>query len=438
MMSVDSNSVTQLARATIGTSSSEQTEFRTGRRTYTHQFDELYAQRLNALKPAVEQVAAQRWSKVKPTASVLNVDGSHATYVVGTLFIDSGNKPSTLHQVENERWITDVHGTQYREAEDVIVYLEDESGRIRLVGDRISNMILASGIVAGVLGVETDNGDFEVADVCFAGMAPQKMRPVFEEDRFIVLVSGLGATPEQPVTLAMQLLAETLCGTLGASELQAKMARVAQVVLVGDTIHVPPAPLGHADDARANDRAAVARLAAQVDDYLADIAACMPLVIMPGAKDPADTSLPQQPLPLGLFRRCAQYSGFSTVTNPTTIQLDGLQLLGSSGQNIDDLSRYSKEPAAKLAVASLRWRHLAPTAPDTLWCYPFTTHDPFVLTSSPHVYFIGSQSKHESVWTQGEDGQETRVVMVPRFSDTSQVVLLNMRTLECSTLDILS
>jgi hypothetical protein len=41
--------------------------------------------------------------------------------------------------------------------------------------------------------------------------------------------------------------------------------------------------------------------------------------------------------------------------------------------------------------ATLRWRHLAPTAPDTLTCYPFTTDDPFVLTECPHVYVAGNQ-----------------------------------------------
>ena len=40
---------------------------------------------------------------------------------------------------------------------------------------------------------------------------------------------------------------------------------------------------------------------------------------------------------------------------------------------------------------SLQWRHLAPTAPDTLPCYPFCDTDPFVLGECPHVYFVGNQ-----------------------------------------------
>ena len=51
--------------------------------------------------------------------------------------------------------------------------LEDESGRIRLVGDVLKGKNLVTGIIIGALGAETPEGDFEVVDICFAGLAPQ-------------------------------------------------------------------------------------------------------------------------------------------------------------------------------------------------------------------------------------------------------------------------
>lgn len=51
--------------------------------------------------------------------------------------------------------------------------LEDESGRICLVGDRIRSACLVTGVILGALGIETHNGDFEVVDLCYPGMAPQ-------------------------------------------------------------------------------------------------------------------------------------------------------------------------------------------------------------------------------------------------------------------------
>lgn len=49
--------------------------------------------------------------------------------------------------------------------------LEDESGRIHLVGERIKSATLVTGVILAALGVETPNGDFEVLDMCHAGMA---------------------------------------------------------------------------------------------------------------------------------------------------------------------------------------------------------------------------------------------------------------------------
>ena len=44
-----------------------------------------------------------------------------------------------------------------------------------------------------------------------------------------------------------------------------------------------------------------------------------------------------------------------------------------------------------LMASSLRWQHVAPSAPDTLACYPYKDRDPFYVAQSPHVYFAGNQ-----------------------------------------------
>jgi DNA polymerase delta subunit 2 len=51
--------------------------------------------------------------------------------------------------------------------------LEDESGRIRLVGERLKDSGLVTGVIIGVLGAETPNGDFEVVDLCYPELAHQ-------------------------------------------------------------------------------------------------------------------------------------------------------------------------------------------------------------------------------------------------------------------------
>jgi len=54
--------------------------------------------------------------------------------------------------------------------------IEDESGRIRLVGDALKGKNLVTGVITSALGAETPEGDFEVVDICFPGMAPQAHR----------------------------------------------------------------------------------------------------------------------------------------------------------------------------------------------------------------------------------------------------------------------
>lgn len=85
---------------------------------------------------------------------------------------------------------------------------------------------------------------------------------------------------------------------------------------------------------------------------------------------------------------------------------------------------------------TLRWRHVAPTCPDTLWSYPFQNLDPFVIENCPHVYFVGNQPKFETSFIEGSNGQRCRVVAVPKFAETGEVVLVNLETLDCEVMKI--
>lgn len=79
---------------------------------------------------------------------------------------------------------------------------------------------------------------------------------------------------------------------------------------------------------------------------------------------------------------------------------------------------------------------MAPSAPDTLWAYPFQDRDPFILEKTPHVYFIGNQPQFEDRLLLGSNGQKVRIVLVPSFAETGIVVLVNLKTLECSAVHI--
>jgi DNA polymerase delta subunit 2 len=69
-----------------------------------------------------------------------------------------------------------------------------------------------------------------------------------------------------------------------------------------------------------------------------------------------------------------------------------------------------------MAKRTLEWRHLAPTAPDTLCTlvvcnqdyqlmigiYPFPDADPFIIQQRPDVYFLGNQPDFETALVGGE------------------------------------
>jgi DNA polymerase delta subunit 2 len=79
-----------------------------------------------------------------------------------------------------------------------------------------------------------------------------------------------------------------------------------------------------------------------MDMIMTELAAALPVDVMPGADDPANVSLPQQALHAALFPGAAPYSSFCRSSNPHEVAIDGVVLLGTSGQPVDDVVRYSR------------------------------------------------------------------------------------------------
>lgn len=144
-----------------------------------------------------------------------------------------------------------------------------------------------------------------------------------------------------------------------------------------------------------------------------------------------------------------------------------------------------------MACNTLRWGHLAPSAPDTLcelqpssahplhlapccafltpnshiplrihphWplrllptgCYPFTDRDPFLISQRPRIYFIGNQPRFATALFEPQaevaaDAEErgigsrgtTRVLLLPSFKRTGTLVLVNKKSLQVKLLHIL-
>merc|ERR1712079_950093 len=86
----------------------------------------------------------------------------------------------------------------------------------------------------------------------------------------------------------------------------------------------------------------------------------------------------------------------------------------------------------EIMEGQLRTRNLCPTAPDTLGCFPFKAEDPFILDTTPHLYFVGNQERFATKMV--DDGDKlVRLVCVPRFHTTNEIAMVNLRTLQCKS-----
>ena len=93
----------------------------------------------------------------------------------------------------------------------------------------------------------------------------------------------------------------------------------------------------------------------------------MDVDLMPGETDPASTFWPQQPMIKSMFPLASTGGGLSLTTNPHSFTVDGVRFTVTSGQNIADIMRYTSiDDPLEAMETTLKLRHLAPTAPDTL------------------------------------------------------------------------
>ena len=150
-------------------------------------------------------------------------------------------------------------------SEDDNIMLEDESGRIRLVGERATKTTLVTGVIIGVLGMETPSGEFEVVDMCTTGMAPQSRSEAVEEidgmdvdgenvqsplcsidvggastssssssDEWIAVVSGLDIGQTSTSDPEIQMLVEYLTGEGGSPEDQLSASKISRLIIAGN------------------------------------------------------------------------------------------------------------------------------------------------------------------------------------------------------------
>ncbi|XP_022158343.1 DNA polymerase delta small subunit [Momordica charantia] len=402
--------------------------------TYRGQlFSHIYFARLHLMRTILLSLVS-KWKPHSPVCTIIELEEGKECIIIGTVYKHMKLKPTILDEYSKERSATPlVKPHNFMHPDDQLV-LEDEGGRVKLSGAVLPS-VYVTGIVVALHGKETCVGDFLVLDILEAGLPPQIEQPLISrEDKYVVFVSGLSIGSSISNPLQFQLLVDHITGHLGDEKEQGIAAQIVHVVICGNSVEIPSAVL-NGQYLSTKDQTKLIEPLKELDILLNQLAAGVPVDIMPGSSDPATFSLPQQPLHNCLFPGSSAYNTLRACSNPHCFELDNFRFLGTSGQNIDDLEKYSEaKDKLEFMERTLRWRHLAPTAPNTLGCYPFTDRDPFLIESCPHVYFVGNQDKFDTRLIKGPEGQMVRLISIPRFCEKGTAVMLNLRNLECHTL----
>jgi DNA polymerase delta subunit 2 len=298
-----------------------------------------------------------------------------------------------------------------------MIMLEDESGRLRLTGSPLLGEMLVTGCIIAAMGTENANGDFEVVDIKVPDLPPQlerwhtsgapdnneaapKKRKTEDEDvdmdkpingkgNKIAIVSGLGFSgTDAENSLEIDLLMEYLLGEALDPATQESVSQISRLIIAGNSVAFDEEnAINESSDSKKSHKKYGYDSSAYnptptmlLDNFLATLLPSMPITLIPGYSDPANVSLPQQPIHSAMFPQARAYGSIpptegesvkpgwlDAVTNPWEGEVEGWKVLGTGGQNVDDVFKYvESDDRLSMMEAMCRWRCCAPTAPDTL------------------------------------------------------------------------
>ncbi|XP_035722781.1 DNA polymerase delta subunit 2-like isoform X3 [Vespa mandarinia] len=384
-----------------------------------HQYSSIYFTRLNALRDIVIQKAKTKW---------------------GTLYKHQELKKSALQMLSKELQFCPQPLQFNYESFKNILFLEDETLRVKLTGNHMNIQSIVTGIVCAMLGRRQENGTFWVEDWCFPGCcsAPSTSCISIRKNKMILLVSGLSLVNDIN-SFGLTLLSEWIIGMAGNSCVQKEAAHIAHVIIAGNSVKGFIETFNHQNYSKKqkyNEITKETKVATyRLDEFLKSIVKCCCVTLMPGEFDPACHTLPQQPLHPCLLPqtiRIYRYKSFNSVTNPWIGSIGSRIIAGSSGQPIQDIMKIANlienSPLTWLEN-TLYWRHYVPTAPDKLSCYPYFKNDPFIIKECPDIYFVGNMEEYDTK-VISDEGHIVRLICIPNFSKTQTVILLDLESLE--------
>lgn len=378
---------------------------------YQRQYSHVYAQRLAMLKPRCLEAVPKDIPRV---ARVLDLREDSPGVVVGTL----------VKECQDDKEEPKFSGKVCRESD--VMYLEDESGRVTLETKELHEW--STGVVVAVEGVVKEGGVLHVSTFYTPTVAPSptsiegETKAAFNTNGdtpqaapHVLLISGLNCAAPGVCSLTRDMLLGYLEGDLGQDA-----AKVCRVIIAG------------------NSAASSAQAVKELDGWIAQVcAAGIPISLIPGQDDPSTANWPQRPFHSSLLKYGGSFvdkSLLSRTPNPIACGLGDRYVIGTDGRNVSDLLQHifltTELEALKFTLAC---GHVCPTGPSSVPTVPTAEIDPMVLEETPHLYFGGNCDSFATDLVENDECK-TRVVCVPKFSETGEAVLINLDTLDCEVL----
>ena len=409
---------------------------------FEKQYASDYFIRLEKTRASLQSVSESRWVKtgrIAPDQIVGHVKSykSEGKDIVlfGVLFKDMALKPSVLSDIQDNLNLSEsfmvpsgCSEITKKLSESDTLFLEDMEARLQLVFTESQSEIikkLVTGITIAVVGHVSDQGHFEVVDFALPGYPPITRMNMSNRESpvYVAIVSGLQLGSPSSNPLALRLLLDFMIGASSSALDRELASQISRLVVAGDSVYYNPL----------KDPAGMSL--SEMDMYLSDLSSVIPVDVMTGPRDPSNYCLPQEPLHSGLFPNAKRYSNLTVHTNPYKFKVGNVVFLGTSGQNVTDVLQYSslEDPIDCLELIA-NSRHLAPTAPDTLACYPFTTVDPMVITDDDtvaQVLFAGNQKVTSSrSLIDGSESSSAVLASIADFTVNPSVLLININNVE--------
>ncbi|XP_014614504.1 PREDICTED: DNA polymerase delta subunit 2-like isoform X1 [Polistes canadensis] len=407
------------------------------------QYSSIYLTRLNALRDNVILKAKIKWAthKIINISDLVEFEENKLCVITGTLYKHEELKRSALQMLATELQVCPQPLQSNYESFKDILFLEDEALRIKLTGNHMNVQSIVTGIVSALLGRRQKNGTFwvlQVEDWCFPGYfpTPPTSSISLQKNTMTLLVSGLSlANNVDPFGLT--LLSEWIIGMAGTSCIQKEAARIAHVIIAGNSIRGFIEKFNHISYSKQKKYNEILTKETKVathrlDEFLKPIVKCCCVTLMPGEFDPTCHMLPQQPLHPCLLPQTIRYKSFHCATNPWVGSIGSRIIAGSSGQPIQDIMKVDNilnNTPLEWLENTLYWRHYAPTGSNSLPSYPYFQNDPFIIKECLDIYFVGNMEKYETK-VICDEGHVVRLVCIPNFSKTRTAVLLDLENLE--------